>query len=179
VFHDNQCHHHLYETDCVTYSNFSDMEQLQLEQTIQSVNVAKLHSSTRHSQFSPEHISMIWNVGIRITKDILTTTTQKGVHHAVMPLSHCYHVDHLNLHVHYLAGKWTLDHIKSKVQSVQGHTGSFIFSNGNIAAVYPQATKNDANATDSLRCFCDKIRVPAWDKTHLCGTLLSQPTSTS
>lgn len=36
-----------------------------------------LHSSWCHSQFTPKHISTIWNVGVGMAKDILTTTTQK------------------------------------------------------------------------------------------------------
>ena len=87
-FHGTNRHHHMYETDCVAYSNFMDTEQLQMERAIKSINVdytsgavniAQLHSTTRHSQFTPEHISKIWNVGIGIAKDILSTTTQKGV----------------------------------------------------------------------------------------------------
>jgi hypothetical protein len=64
-FHGVNRHHQMYETDCITYSNFGDTEQLQLERIIQSVNVSELYSSARHSQYSPEHISRIWNVGNR------------------------------------------------------------------------------------------------------------------
>ena len=64
-FHGVNRHHHMYETDCVLFSNFGDTEQLQMERVIKSVNmtddgmavVSQLHSSTRHSQFTPEHIS--------------------------------------------------------------------------------------------------------------------------
>ena len=77
-----------------------------------------------------------------MARDILHTTTQKGVRHAVLPLSRRYRINHLNLHAHYLGGKWTMDHVESKYQSIRGHTGSFTISNGNFVAVYPQATKN-------------------------------------
>ena len=162
AFHGTNCHHHLYETDCVALSTFGDTEQLLMERIIQTVNVdignvqssplciGQLHSSRRHSQFTPEHISKIWNVGIGIAKDILATTTQKGVRHAVLPLNRRYRINHLNLHVHYLAGDWTMDHVESKVKSIRGHTGAFVFSNGNLAATYPTQTKNDADATESL-----------------------------
>ena len=184
-FHGTNRHHHMYETDCVAYSNFTDTEQLQMERAIKSINVdytsgavniAQLHSTTRHSQFTPEHISKIWNVGIGIAKDILSTTTQKGVRHAVLPLSRRYRIDHLNLHAHYLGGKWTMDHVESRYQSIRGHTGSFIFSNGNFAAVYPQATKNDADATDSLRRFCDDVGVPANLKVDMAATFTGRHT---
>jgi len=182
--HGTNRHHHMYETDCVTYSNFGDTEQLQLERAIKSINVdytsgsvniSQLHSTIRHSQFTPEHISKIWNVGIGIAKDILKTTTQKGVRHAVLPLSRRYRIDHLNLHAHYLSGKWTMDHVESKYKSIRGHTGSFIISNGNFAAVYPQAIKNDADATDSLRRFCDEVGDPANLKVDMAATFTGRP----
>ena len=96
-FHGTYRHHHMYETDYTTYRNFGDTEQLQMERFVQSVNVdlapngitsvSKLYSSTRHSQYTPEHIAKIWNVGIGIAKNILSTTTQKGIRHAVLPLN--------------------------------------------------------------------------------------------
>jgi hypothetical protein len=98
-FHGINRHHQMYETDCITYSNFGDTEQLQLERIIQSVNVglqpntiaiSELYSSARHSQYTPEHISRIWNVGIGMAKDILNTTTQCGIRQAVRPLSRRY-----------------------------------------------------------------------------------------
>ena len=99
----------MYETDCIQFSTFGDTEQLQMEHMIQSVHIehpsgtrsiSELYSSTRHSQFTPEHVSKIWNVGVGIAKDILATTTQKRVRHAVLPLSRRYRIDHLNLHAH-------------------------------------------------------------------------------
>ena len=54
-FHGTNRHHHMYETDCVAYSNFMDTEQLQMESAIKSINVdytsgavniAQLHSTT-------------------------------------------------------------------------------------------------------------------------------------
>lgn len=185
AFHGSNRHHKIYETDSVTYATFGDTEQLQLERIIQSVNVdtpsrmdsiSELYSLTRHSQFTPEHVAKIWNVGVGTAKDILATTTQKGVRHAVLPLSRRYRIDHLNLHANYLGGKWTLDHVESKYRSIRGHTGSFVISNGNLAAVYPQATKGDADATDSLRRFCDKIGVPAHLKVDMAASFTGRHT---
>ena len=184
-------HHHMYESDCVAHSTFGSTEQLFMERMIQSIvidhgvngpvirtgaTIAELHSTQRHSQFTPEHISKIWNVGIGIAKDILATTTQKGVRHAVLPMSRRYRVDHLNLHAHYLAGTWTMDHVESKYKSIRGHTGSFVFSNGNLSATYPTATKNDDDATESLRRFCDEIGVPANLKSDMAGTFTGRHT---
>jgi hypothetical protein len=84
----------MYKSDCVALSAFGDMEQLLMECIVQSIDidlsrnrpiithgvaVMELHSSRHHSQFTPEHISKIWNVGIGMAKDILATTTQKGI----------------------------------------------------------------------------------------------------
>ncbi len=108
---------HLHETE----SAHEDTERLLMERIINSVTidygqsrhaanssvtVLQLHSSRRHSQFTPEHISKIWNVGLGMAKDILATTTQKGVRHTVLPINQRYRIDHLNLHAHYLDGSW-------------------------------------------------------------------------
>ena len=69
-----------------------------------------------------------------------------------------------------------MDHVESRYKSIRGHTGSFIFSNGNFAAVYPQATKNDADATDSLRRFCDDVGVPANLKVDMAATFTGRHT---
>jgi hypothetical protein len=119
-FHGQWCDHQLYETDCASYSIDGNTEQLLLKQMIGSVYVAlvahmnKLMSKTQHSNFTPEHVAHVFNVNLGTAKDILATTTQKGVQHAIMPLNRRYPVNHFHLHHDYLAGKWTMDHIESK-----------------------------------------------------------------
>ena len=140
-------HHHMYETDNVVYSIDGNTEQLLMERIISSVCMDEIISKTRHSKFTPEHdVANIFACNLGMAKDILACTTQEGDRHAVMPLSCQYRVDHIHLHHDYLAGKWTMDHIEAKCKSVRGHTGSKVFTNGNIVMVYPTHTKNDSDS---------------------------------
>ncbi len=137
----------------------------------------ELTSKTRHSNFTPEHIAHAFNVNLGTAKDILATTTQKGVQHAVMPLNRRYCVDHLHLHHNYLIGKWTMDHIESKYKLIRGHTGAIVFSNGNLVMVYPTAKKNDKDSTESLRQFTKDIGIPANLKTDMATAFVGRHTS--
>jgi hypothetical protein len=69
-----------------------------------------------------------------------------------------------------------MDHVESKYKSIRGHTSSSIFSNGILAAVYPQATKNNTDATDSLHRFCNEIEVPANLKVDMATTFTGRHT---
>ncbi len=156
-------HHRIYKSHCMSLSINGNTEQLLIERMIGSVHISlirhmeKLHSKIRHSQFSPEHIATIFGVSLGTAKNILTVTTQKGIRHAVTPLTRQYRVDHIHLHHTYLAGKWTLDHVESKYKSIRGHTGAIVISNGNFVAIYPTASKGDQDSTESLRRFTEDL----------------------
>jgi len=66
-------------------------KQLLYEHMIDSIamtrTVTELHNTTQHSKYTPEHVSCIFDVGIGMAKDILATSTQKGIQHAVMALN--------------------------------------------------------------------------------------------
>lgn len=78
----NERHHERYESDCIAITIDGNTEQLLYERMIQSVRVTadrqirELHSTTRHSQYTTEHIAKIFGVGIGTAQDILTKTTQ-------------------------------------------------------------------------------------------------------
>ena len=169
----NERHHTRYESDCVAITVDGNTEQLLYERMIQSVRVTtnrqinKLYSSTRHSQYTTEHVSKIFGVGIGTAQDILRTTTQKGIRHSVMPLNRRYRIDHIHLHLQYLAGFWTMDHLESKYQSIRQHTGAILITNGNLVMVYPTKTKNDDNCTESLRRMSEEIGIPAHLKSDM------------
>lgn len=172
----------MYETDCVTYSIDGNTEQLLIERMISSVHTShtrrenELVSKTRHSKFTPEHVAHLFNCTIGMAKDILACTTQEGVRHAVMPLSRRYRVDHLHLHHTYLAGNWTMDHVEAKYKSIRGHTGSIVFTNGNIVMVYPTHTKNDSDSTESLRRLTEDLGIPANLKSDMAASFAGQHT---
>ena len=69
-----------------------------------------------------------------------------------------------------------MDHVEAKFKSIRGYTGAFVFSNGNLAATYPTLTKNDADATESLRRFCDEIGIPANLKSDMAATFVGPHT---
>ena len=133
-------------------------------------------SKTRHSKFTPEHVSQVFDCTIGMAKDILACTTQEGARHAVMPLSRRYRVDHIHLHHTYLAGNWTMDHAEAKYKSIRGHTGSIIFTNGNIVMVYPTHTKNDSDSTESLRRLTEDLGIPANLKSDTATSFVGQHT---
>ena len=182
VSHNVNRHHHMYETDCITHSIDGNTEQLLMERMINSVHISEprrseeLVSKTRHSKFTPEHVATLFGCNIGMAKDILACTTQAGVRHAVLPLSRRYRVDHIHLHHTYLAGNWTMDHVESKYKSIRGHTGSIVFSNGNIVVAYPTLTKNDADCTESLRRLTEDLGIPANLKSDMAASFTGQHT---
>ncbi len=134
----------------------------------------KLQSKTRHSQFEPEQVAAIFGVSLGTAKNILNVMTQKGIQHAVTPLTRRYQVDHIHLHHTYLSGKWTLDHVKSKYKSICGHTGAIVMSNCNLAAIYPTASKGDLDSTESLRRFTEEIGIPTNLKCNMVAAFVGQ-----
>ena len=85
VSHNYNRHHQIYETDRVSVTIDGNTEQLIMERMINSVHVTStrhlemLQSKTRHSQFQPEHVAAIFNVGLGTVKDILAATMQEGI----------------------------------------------------------------------------------------------------
>jgi hypothetical protein len=175
-------HHEMYESDCISFSVNGNTEQLIIERMISSVQISsvrhmeKLQSKTRHSQFGPEHVATVFGVSLSTAKNILNVTTQKGIRHAVTPLTRRYRVDHIHLHHTYLAGKWTLDHVESRYKSIRGHTGAIVISNGNFVAVYPTASKGDQDSTESLRRFTEDVGIPANLKVDMASAFVGRHT---
>ncbi len=171
-----------YETDLLAYSIDGNTEQLVYERMIHTVSTSmpralnELHSTTRHSKHTPEHVSRIFNVGLGMAKDILVASTQKVVRQAVMPLNRRYRVDHIHLNIQYLSGNWTMDHLESKYISIRQHTGSMVFSDGNFVAVYPCKTKNDEDSTEALRRFTEDYGVPAKLKSDMAPNFVGHRT---
>jgi hypothetical protein len=130
----------------------------------------------RHSQFEPKHVAAIFGVSLGAAKNILNVMTQKGIRHAIMPLTRHYQVDHIHLHHTYLAGKWMLNHVESKYKSICGHTGAIVISNGNFVMIYPTASKGDQDSTESLWQFTEEIEIPANLKCDMAAAFVGQHT---
>ncbi len=81
--HGVNCHHHMYETNCVSMSLNGNMKQLLMERMISSVHVSstrhmeEVQSKTQHSQFDPDHVAAVFAVSLDTAKNILTVTTQE------------------------------------------------------------------------------------------------------
>ena len=68
-------------------------------------DVQEIHSKTRHSIITPEHLLRTFNIGLDKARMALHATTQKGIRTAIDPIFRRYRVDHLNLHHDTLAGQ--------------------------------------------------------------------------
>ena len=178
-------HHEQYDTDIALFSIDGLTEQTLYERMINSVTVRDssllltiqaLESTARHSKFTPEHVATIFNCGVGTAKDILAATTQKGIRHSVMPLNRRYRVDHIHLHLPYLAGQWNMDHLESKYISIRQHTGAIVLTNGALVMVYPTKTKNDDDSTEALRRFTDDVGIPAKLKSDMAASFVGQHT---
>ncbi len=122
--HGINCHHQMYEDGYILMSVNGSTEQLLIEHMISSVHISliwhmdKLQPKSQHSQFKPKHVAALFGVSLSTVKNFFNVMTQKCVRHGVMPLTQSYHVDNIHLHHMYLAGKWMLDHVKSKYKMI-------------------------------------------------------------
>ncbi|KAL7551888.1 LOW QUALITY PROTEIN: hypothetical protein ACHAWF_015099 [Thalassiosira exigua] len=89
----------------------------------------------------------------------------RGIRTAMRPIHRRCRVDHLNLHINDLAGKWQMNWMPSKVKSLSQNVGAFVISNGSFTEVYPQSDHKSSIAVDFLRRFCDNVGVPISLKT--------------
>jgi hypothetical protein len=69
-----------------------------------------------------------------------------------------------------------MDHVEAKFKSIRSHTGSIIFTNGNIVMVYPTHTKNDSDSTESLRRLTEDLGIPANLKSDMAASFVGQHT---
>ena len=113
----------MYESDFILGAQADGMvEQEFAERMILSVNVVhskqlctvgmvrvanELVSEARHSKITPERIAKLFNVGLPKARQMLGTTTQRGVRQAVHPLTRRYRADHLGSTRTELKGRWS------------------------------------------------------------------------
>jgi hypothetical protein len=89
----------------------------------------------------------------------LQVTTQRGIWTALHPLTHCVHVDHLDLHRPRLRGqRWYCDTMLAKVKSKLGNTCANVFTNGRFTMAIPMSGHTDA--AKSLIDFTDDVGIP-------------------
>ena len=120
--------------------------------------ISEVASKTRHSGHTPEEVSRKFNIGIERSKETIKVTTQKGIHHAVHPLHHRYHVDHMQFNRKRLNVQFYCDYLESKTKSLDGNTGAWIYTTGKFTAVYPVESQKEAGNT--FRRFTEYFGIP-------------------
>ena len=132
-------------------------------------------SKQRHSVITPKHIAKTWNVGLDTAKRTLQVTTQKGIRTAVHPLHRRYRVDHLEaLNRRRLGGQWYMDHLMSKVVSLGGNNGAWVYTNGRYTKTVPTDSRRKAGAT--LTEFSEDVGIPADMRADLAPELTGKHT---
>lgn len=159
----------VYETDAVLESISSTLTEESLnKRMVGHVHVKRKHgiyqvaTQRRHSLITPEHVAQKWNLGLETAKTTLNVTTQCGTRQAIHPLHRRYRVDHLLPYRNRLQGQFYMDHLQSKVTSLEGYKGAFVYTDGKFTKVIPSTLTKGAG--ESLRLFVDDVGVP----TRLC-----------
>ncbi len=116
------------------------------------IQLACVDAEDRHSQVSSRVVARKFRCGFETAQQ--TTTTQRGVRHAVHPLHQRYRIDHLNLHKRRL--------LFSKVKSLSDYTCAQLITNGSFTRVHPPAmeSKASANVSTVLQEYIDDVGIP-------------------
>ena len=85
----------------------------------------RVKSNTRHSVITAEHLACKMEIGLEKSKQMMITTTHKGIRTAVHPITRRYRVDHLDLHADILSGKWYVDWISDGTKYLAQNSGDF------------------------------------------------------
>ena len=123
-------------------------------------DIKKVKARHKHSKITPESIAYMMNIGLDKAKQMLTTTTQKGIRTAIHPIHRRYRVDHLDLHSQRLAGRWYVDWMSARTKSLSQNTGAFVYSNGSMTEVFPMSNHSNVSAATSLKEFCEDVGIP-------------------
>jgi len=112
----------------------------------------------RHSSVSPEELSRKFGCGIETARQTLKATTQRGIRHAVHPLSRRYRTDILQSRLRILNDTFYTDTLFSGVKSLKGNTCGQIFTNGRYVYLEPMASKSKAG--EALDSFEQEAGIP-------------------
>ena len=99
-----------------------------------------------------------FNIRIEKANDTLRVTTKKGIIHSVHPLNSIYIVDNMQLKRNRLNVQLYTEHLLYKTKSLEGNTGSWIYTTGKFTLDYP--FKNHSEAGYTLRMFADYVGIP-------------------
>ena len=119
---------------------------------------SSFHSSSRHSDVSPEALSEKWCISLKAASNTLKKTTQRFLRSAVLPLSRRYRTD-MMFERKTLRGQWSTDTMDGRCKSLDGNQYAQVFANKSyFSRIYPMDSKRKAG--EALRLFCQEFGVP-------------------
>ena len=119
---------------------------------------SSFHSSSRHSDVSPEALSEKWCISLKAASNTLKNTTQRFLQSAVLPLSRRYRTD-MMFERKTLRGQWSTDTMDGRCKSLDGNQYAQVFANKSyFSRIYPMDSKRKAE--EALRLFCQEFGVP-------------------
>lgn len=102
------------------------------------------YNTQRHYRVDAPLLSKRWRIGLESAKQTLLATTQRGLRHAVQPLTRRYRTDLLSLRYRRLNGVMYSDTMFSRYKSIIGNTCAQMFTIGGLVRAGPMATKGGA-----------------------------------
>jgi hypothetical protein len=123
-----------------------------------SASVSAVRLNERHTRVTAEEIARKFYCGIETAQHTLKATTQRGIRHAVHPLSRRYKTDIMQSRLRRLGGNWYADTMFSRIKSLRGSTCAEVFTNGKFIHLEPMKSKREAG--EALHAFGDDVGVP-------------------
>jgi hypothetical protein len=123
----------------------------------------RMVSNEQHTSVTPENVARTLGIGLETAKHTLKVTTQKGIRHAVRPLTRRYRTDTLSMQYKRLHTKCYTDTKFGSVKSLKGNTCAQVYVTGNVCEgrfVYSHPMRSKAECCDSLQMFAEDIGVP-------------------
>ena len=124
--------------------------------TVVSASAISLHE--RHSRVTAEEIARKFYCGLQTAQNTLKATTQRGIRHAVHPLSRRYRTDIMQSRLKRLKGNWYADTMFSNSRSLKGNTCAHVFTNGKFIHLEPITSKSEVGL--ALQSFGQDVGVP-------------------
>ena len=118
----------------------------------------KFSSSEGHSDVTPQDLSWIWGISLRISSIPLMNNTQTFLCNAILPLSRRYGTDQV-LAINNLLVEWLMDKMDGRGFSLEVKKCAQVFLNkGYVSCVYPMDSKNKLG--DTFLYICQGFGVP-------------------
>ena len=121
-------------------------------------NVSSLSINERHANITAEELSRKLFCGIETAQQTLKVTTQRGIRHAVHPLSRRYRTDIMQIRSRTLSQTFYTDTMFSKYKSLSGNTCAQIITNGRF--MHPEPLVSKSRAGEAMVSFGHEVGIP-------------------